>query len=67
MRDEQQRVSIAHELCHPLDAFDLKGRIADRKSLVHDEDVGIQVRCYREAETELHPRREELHRRINCS
>ena len=41
---KQHRGPPAHQFHHPLPAFFLKVRIADRQNLVHDQNLGIHHR-----------------------
>ena len=54
---EQNGRSGLNELVHPRHASILEHRVADRERLVDDEDLRLEVRSDREAESQLHPRR----------
>src|SRR5919106_927859 len=58
--EDQGRPGVDH-VPSAVEALLLEGGIADAEHLVHEQDVRIHERGDGEAETELHPAREELH------
>ncbi len=65
VRDKDNRSSGSRKLLHRLHALLLKVLIADREDLVQQQDVGIQIRCNREAEPHLHAGRVVLERHVH--
>src|SRR5690606_7595886 len=56
---------MARDVAHLPDAFALKARVAHRKNLVDNEDLGLEVSGYRKGETHIHPARVVLHRGVD--
>ena len=65
MRDQQQRAAIGEVTLHPRDAFVLERFIAHREHFVGDQQIGLQRRHQREAETHHHAAGVGLDRRVN--
>src|SRR5262249_18561373 len=64
MGNEQNRPSTTGNLTHLAKAFFLKLRIAHGQHFVNDKNLGLQMRCDREGEPDIHAARVALHRRI---
>ncbi len=54
MADDQHRAALADQLAHFAEAFRLKSRVPNRQHLVDEQDVRVDMRGYREAETKVH-------------
>src|SRR5919201_1634999 len=65
VRDEEHRPSSAAEVLHPAEAALLELGVADGKHLVHEQDLGLEVRRNREREPDVHAARVPLHRRVD--
>ncbi len=59
--DDDDGPPLALELLHVVEALALEGCIADGEHLVDQQDVGLHVHRDREAETDVHAGRVELH------
>src|ERR1044071_475742 len=62
---EEDRVPAPHEALHLALALFLEGDVADRKHLVDDEDLRLQVRCDRKRQARVHAARIALDRCID--
>src|SRR4051794_14245432 len=62
---EQDSAPLAGDGLHAAEAFLLKREVADRKDLVNDEDLRLEVGGYRERETQVHAARVALDRRVD--
>ena len=62
--DEDDRASAARDLADLAEAFLLKLGVAHRENLVDEQNLRLEVRRDREGETEIHPARVPLHRRV---
>lgn len=59
--DEQDGGAAERQIPHGSEAAALKYRLANRKYLIDDENVGLQVRRHSEREPHVHPGRIPLH------
>ncbi len=65
MADENDRATRTTDLFHLAHAAPLELRVADGQHLVDEQDVGLDVSSDGERESEVHPRRVALHRRVD--
>jgi hypothetical protein len=63
--DEQHGAPALRDLANLAQALSLEARIADRQHLVHDQDLGLEMRGHAERQPHVHPARIELDRRID--
>ena len=58
-------VLLLGDLAHARNALVLEGSVAHGEHLVHDHDIGVQMRGYRKGQAHVHPRGVTFHGRID--
>ena len=64
VRHEDDRAARRVDVLHPPEAARLELGVAHAQNLVHEHDLGLEVRRDREGEADVHPARVALHRRV---
>ncbi len=63
--DEQHGAALVRDRRHAVEAALLELRIADRKHLVDEQDLGLEMRGHREGQPRVHAHGVALHRRVD--
>ena len=62
---EQDRAPLGGHVAHLAQALRLERGVADREHLVHEQDLGLEVRRDGERQAQVHAARVALHRRVD--
>jgi len=65
MAYKKNRPAMAGDILHFAQAFFLEFRVSDGQNLVHDQNLGLQMRRDGEREPHIHPGAIPLHRRVD--